>query len=254
MTAASDTRTLERARKLLGLWRGAQGGEKLKARGALMRLLETGGLYLSDLEAGLPRTRDPELVPEQQQAQNLHHLALLESPQQRDEALLFLVDAPELTPEQRQQVLLYLDIGQLARSRAAGWAAIQPDPEVTAEAVAQAAAGLTEHEVAYAAGPTLAQSIHDLSLLRAARLVRPERQLRAADEFQAAFLLSLCATLSGVPARSEAQGGQYLVTAYLSANELSQVRARQAREQEGFRRELLQAARQFGQRIGYEKM
>lgn len=243
---------VERARKLLGLWRGAVGGEKDKARGALMRLLESGGLYLSDLEVGLPRVRDPEQAADVNE--NARFLAALSDPDTRDEALLYLADAESLSAEQRRQVLEHLDITKLAQGRAEGWVLSQPDSEITPEAVAQAAQGLTEDEVARAGSPTLAASIHDLALLRAAALVRPERQLRAEDEFQAAFLMSLCAALSGVPARSESREGQFYVTAYLSANELSQVRARQAREQAGLRRELLQAARQFGARIGKERM
>ncbi len=247
-----DPRQLERARKLLGLWRGAAGGEKDKARGALVRVLETAGLYLSDLEVGLPHVRDPGAAPAGHE--HNRYLAALADPASRDEALQHLADAPDLTLSQRQQVLQYLDIGRLAASRAEGWALTQPDQEMTAEAITRAAAQLTEAEVARDQAPTLASSIQNLSLLRAAVLLRPERQLRAQDEFQAAFLLSLCAELSGIPARSEPRGDQFVVVAYLSANELSQVRARQARNSADLHRELLQAARQFGQRVGREKL
>lgn len=218
-------RARERGLKLLNLWRSAQGGEKQKARGALMRVLEGADLYLSDLETGLPRLRDPEAAPDAQTAQVLTALSHLDSPQHRDEALNLLVDAPGLTPQQRQRVLQVLDAARLAEIRAAGWAASQPDPEVTPEVMVRAAAELSEAALCADSAPTLAASLRNLSLLTAARLARPERLLRADDEYQAAFLQALCFSLSGVPASSCAEGEQCSVRAYLSANELAQVRA-----------------------------
>ena len=136
---------------------------------------------------------------------------------------------------EREQVLRFLDVGRLVASRAEGWVQAQSDAELTAEALAQAGRSLSESEVARHPGATLADSARDLSLLRAALLVRPERTLKAADEYEAAFLAALCAALSRVPASASGPDpqGQYQVTAHLSVNELSQVRARLSREAAG---------------------
>ncbi|AWN23745.1 hypothetical protein DKM44_11315 [Deinococcus irradiatisoli] len=257
MTAppSPDPHTVERARKLLGLWRGAVGGEKSKARGALMRVLEGAALTLRDLEAGLPPSRDPDDTLSLREAETL--LAALDAgPEERDAALTRLADLEGLTVPEREQVLGFLDVGRLVASRAEGWVQAQPDSEISAEALAQAGRELTEAEVARAPGATLADAARDLSLLRAAQAVRPPRILRAAGEYEAAFLAYLCAALSGVPASShgpDAQG-HYQVEAHLSVNELSQVRARLAREEAGLRRELLRAARLYGREVGQQKL
>ncbi len=246
---------MQRARKLLGLWRGAVGGEKSKARGALMRVLESAGLTLRDLEAGLPPSRDPEDTHSLREADTL--LAALDAGSEaREAALTRLADLTGLSVAERERALHFLDVGRLVASRAEGWAQAQPDGEISAEALAQAGRELSEAEVARAPGATLAGSARDLSLLRAAQLVRPPRTLKAAGEYEAAFLASLCAALSGVPASSHGPdaAGQYQVAAHLSVNELSQVRARLAREEAGLRRELLRAARLYGREVGQQKL
>ncbi|AZI41610.1 hypothetical protein EHF33_01595 [Deinococcus psychrotolerans] len=250
-----DFRSIERARKLLALWRGAVGGEKSKARGALMRVLENSNLTLRDLEAGLPTTLDPEDSLSVREADTLL-LALDGSPAERDAALTRLADLPGLSVAERERVLRFLDLGRLVASRADGWVQTQADAEITAEALTRAGQHLTESEVARSPGATLADSARDLGFLRAAQLVRPERSLKASGEYQAAFLASLCAALSGIPASSHGPDseGRYSVTAHLSVNELSQVRARLAREEAGLRRELLRAARLYGREVGQQKL
>lgn len=250
-----DFHTIERARKLLGLWRGAVGGEKSKARGALMRVLEGTNLTLQDLEASLPPTRDPEDSLSVREADVLL-LSLDGLHAERDAALTRLADLMGLSVSERERVLNFLDISRLVSSRAEGWAQTQADTEVTAEALMQAGRSLTENEVARATGATLADSARNLSLLRAAQLVRPERTLKASGEYQAAFLAALCAALSGVPTSSHGPDaeGRYSVKAHLSVNELSQVRARLARETAGLRRELLRAARLHGREVGQQKL
>ena len=252
---APDDRTLERARKLLGLWRGAVGGEKSKARGALMRVLEGAGLTLRDLEPTLPASLDPEDSLSVREADAL--LAALDgSREERDTALTRLADLPGLSVNERERVLKFLDVSRLVASRAEGWALSQSDSEITAEALTRAGRTLSESEVARAPGATLADAARNLSLVRAAQQVRPERNLKAASEYEAAFLAALCAALSGIPASVSGPDheGQFRVAAHLSVNELSQVRARLAREQSGLRRELLRAARLYGREVGEQKL
>jgi len=250
-----DPHTIDRARKLLSLWRGAVGGEKSKARGALMRVLEGAGLTLRDLEPGLPPGRDPEDTLTLREADTL--LAALDADSTaRDAALTRLADLPDLSVTERERTLRFLDVGRLVASRAEGWVQAQSDAELTAEAIAQAGRSLSESDVARHPGATLADSARDLSLLRAALLARPERILKAAGEYEAAFLAALCAALSQVPASvsgPDAQG-QYQVTAHLSVNELSQTRARLSREAAGLRRELLRAARLYGREVGEQPL
>jgi hypothetical protein len=244
----------DRARKLLSLWRGAVGGEKSKARGALIRTLESAGLTLRDLESALPATRDPEDSLNVREADSL--LAALNGDStERDAALSRLADLPGLSVPEREQVLKYLDTGRLVASRAEGWVQGQSDAEISALMLTRAGQTLSEAEVARAPGATLADAARDLALLQAAQLVRPERSLKAASEYEAAFIAALAAAISNVPASTHGPdaGGQFRVSAYLSADELSQVRARQAREAAGLRRELLRAARIYGRQVGEQK-
>ena len=250
---ASDPR--DRARKLLGLWRGAVGGEKSKARGALIRTLEAAGLTLRDLESALPATRDPEDSLNVREADMLL-AALGGDAAERDAALSRLADLGGLSVPEREQVLRFLDVGRLVSSRAEGWVQGQLDTEISAQMLSQAGGQLTEAEVARAPGESLADAARDLALLRAAQLARPERTLRATDEYEAAFIAALAAAISNVPASTHGPdaGGQYHVSAHLSADELSRVRARQAREGSGLRRELLRAARIYGREVGEQKL
>ncbi|WP_293914298.1 hypothetical protein [Deinococcus sp.] len=250
---ASDPR--DRARKLLGLWRGAVGGEKSKARGALIRTLEAAGLTLRDLEISLPASRDPEDSLTVREADSL--IAALDGDaSERDAALSRLADLSGLNVPEREQVLRYLDIGRLVSSRAEGWVQGQSDAEISAQVLSQAGGQLSEAELARAPGDSLADAARDLALLRAALLVRPERTLKAEDEFEAAFIAALAAAISNVPASTHGPdaGGQYRVSAHLSADELSRVRARLAREASGLRRELLRAARIYGREMGQQKL
>ena len=253
--SAPDASTVSRARKLLALWRGAVGGEKSKARGALMRVLEGAGLTLRDLEAGLPGSRDPEDSLSVREADTL--LAALDgTAEQRDAALTRLADLPGLSVPERERVLRFLDISRLISSRAEGWIQGQSDAEISVQALSEAGRRLSEAEVARSPGATLAEAARDLGLLRAAQSVRPERNLKAAGEYEAAFLAALAAAISGIPASVNGPdtGGTYLVAAHLSVNELSQVRARLAREQSGLRRELLRSARLYGREVGQQKL
>ena len=252
---APDDRTLERARKLLSLWRGAVGGEKSKARGALMRVLAGAHLTLRDLEPALPESLDPEDSLSVREADTL--LAALDgTAEQRDAALTRLADLSGLSVPERERVLRFLDISRLVSSRAEGWIQGQSDTEITVQALSEAGRRLNEAEVARSPGMTLADAARDLSLLRAAQQVRPERSLKSASEYEAAFLAALAAAISGIPASVSGPDGegQFRVTAHLSVNELSQVRARLAREQSGLRRELLRSARLYGREVGQQKL
>ncbi|ADV67763.1 hypothetical protein [Deinococcus maricopensis] len=243
---------IRKGQRLLALWRAAQGGERDKARNVLMHLLTQAGLTLHDLDATLPALTDPALTGDVRPADALL-LALNGTPEEVDAAILALVDEPDLTPAERARVLERLNVARLAETRAEGWVYGHPDAEITPDLLVRAAQTLGDAEVAGAPARTLADAVRDLSLLHAARLARPERALRVDSELTGAFLASVCAALSGVPASlhsPDAAVGAWRVNAYLSANELARVRAVQASEGDALRRELLRAARAFGRATG----
>lgn len=247
-----EGRTLERARKLLALWRGAVGGEKAKAHNVLVNLLAERGLTLRDLDPSLPPVRDPDQLTDWREA-DAWLAALDGTPEQVAEAVGQLVDAEGLSEAERRQVLQKLDLGRLAESRADGWLHGQPDPEITPEHLIQAARALTDEQVARHPARSIAEATLQLALLGAARLARPERRLRADSELQAAFVAALCSARSGIPARSlppEPGQDRWQVIAYLSPDELAGVRSLIVQGEQHLRQTLLAAARDLGARLG----
>ena len=241
---------LGRARGVLGLYRGAQGGERQAAAGALRRLLSVQGLYLDDLEAGLPHSQDPADLDGWRPTLAL--LARLGTDEQ-DEALERLIESDDLTPAERRLVLEHLSLPALVSARAAGWLQLAADPELDEATLVRAGEGLRPGEVEEDARP-LAESVRQLSLQSAWLLARPERRLRAQSEAQAEFLAGVIEGLTGRRARLQpdpaaSEPGGYVVLARLSAGELSRARSASA-QQAGLERELLRAARQFGRRQG----
>lgn len=240
---------MERARKLLGLYRGAVGGERDKARNLLVRLLDEHALTLADLEPGLPASRDPEALASWREADGW--LARLGGPGE-PEALSALVDAPGLTPPERLRVLDRLSVPTLADLRASGWLQDLGDPDVRPDHVVAAARGLDDELLASHAAPSLAESVKRLALERARGLARPERRLRAADRFQTAFLLALCEAVNGLVPRVEGADGAFEVVARLTGAEISRVRTLQNAHEGRLGQLLTRTARQFGLDVGRE--
>ena len=242
----TDPNLLNRARGVLGLYKGAQGGEKQAARGALVRLLNTHNIYLDTLEAGLPHSQNPDDLEGWRPAQGW--LAALGTDAQ-DEALERLIEAGDLSLPERRQVLERLSLSALVASRAAGW--LSADPELEEQQIIQAGAGLKPEDVAQDARP-IAGAVQQLSLQGAWLLARPERRLKAETEVQAEFFAGLIEGLTARRARIEGQAGSFSVLTRLSAGELSRFRTAAAQHPGRLERELLRAARALGKELGQQ--
>ncbi len=240
----TDPNLLGRARGVLGLYRGAVGGEKQAARGALTRLLGTHNLYLDDLEAGLPHSQNPGDLENWRPA--LGWLAALGTDAQ-DTALAQLIEQGDLSPAERRRVLEQLSLEALVTSRAAGWQ--EADPELEEAQLVQAGRALRPEDIAQDTRP-IAEAVKQLSLQGAWLLARPERRLKADSELHAEFLAGLVEGLTTRRARIEANAGQFSVLARLSVGELSRFRTAAAQHSARLNRELLRAARQLGKELG----
>ena len=240
----TDPKLLSRARGVLGLYRGAVGGEKQAARGALTRLLGTHGLFLDDLEAGLPHSQNPDDLEGWRQAQGW--LAALGTDAQ-DEALERLIEEQGLSVPERRQVLEKLSIPALVASRSAGW--LDADPELDEAQLVRAGEALKTEDIVQDSRP-LADAVRQLSLQGAWLLARPERRLKADSEAQAEFYAGLVEGLSSRRARIERDAGGFVILVRLSVGELSRFRTAAAQYGERLERELLRAARQLGKELG----
>jgi hypothetical protein len=240
----TDPNLLNRARGVLGLYRGAQGGEKQAARGALVRLLSTHTLYLDELEPGLPHSQNPGDLEGWRPA--LGWLAALGTDAQ-DDALAQLIEADDLSVAERRQVLERLSLEALLRSRAAGWQG--EDPELEETQLVQAGAALRPEDIALDSRP-IAEAVRQLSLQGAWLLARPERRLKADSELHAEFLAGLIEGQTTRRARTENTGGTFSVLARLSVGELSRFRTASAQHSARLERELLRAARALGKQLG----
>lgn len=239
-----DPKLLSRARGVLNLYRGAQGGEKQAARGALTRLLSTHNLYMDALEPGLPHSQNPDDLEGWRPAQGW--LAALGTDTQ-DTALEQLIEAEDLSLPERRQVLEQLSLPALVVSRAAGW--LSADPELEEAQLIQAGSALKPEDIAQDNRP-IAEAVQQLSLQGAWLLARPERRLKADSELHAEFLAGLIEGLTTRRARIENSAGGFAVLARLSVDELSHFRTASAQNGGRLERELLRAARQLGKELG----
>lgn len=240
----TDPNLLNRARGVLGLYRGAVGGERQAARGALARLLGTHGLFLDDLEPGLPHSQNPDDLEGWRPAQGW--LAALGTDAQ-DAALEQLIEAEDLSLPERRRVLEQLSLPALVASRAAGW--LSTDLELEEAQLVQAGSALKPEDIAQDSRP-VAEAVRQLSLQGAWLLARPERRLKADSELHAEFLAGLIEGLTTRRARIESGAGSFAVMARLSVGELSRFRTASAQNGPRLERELLRAARQLGKELG----
>jgi len=240
----TDPNLLNRARGVLGLYRGAVGGEKQAARGALTRLLGTHALYLDDLEAGLPHSQNPDDLEHWRESQGW--LAQLGTERQ-DEALERLIEADDLSVPERRRVLDALSVGALVTSRSAGW--LDADPELEESQLVQAGAALKSEDIVQDSRP-VAEAVRQLTLQGAWLLARPERRLRAESETQAEFYAGLVEGLTQRRARIESEADRFVVLARLSVGELSRFRSAAAQHGPRLERDLLRAARALGKQLG----
>ncbi|WP_425146112.1 hypothetical protein [Deinococcus sp.] len=246
MSVPPDPALLSRARSVLNLYRGAAGGERVAARGALTRLLGTHALYLDDLEAGLPHSQNPDDLEGWRPA--LGWLAALGTGGQ-DAALAHLIEADDLSLPERRKVLEHLSIPALVGSRAAGWRETAGDPELEEAHLLQAGRALDAERTAQDTRP-LAETVRQLALQDAWLLARPERRLKASSAEQAEFLAGVVEGLTGRRARIEETAGTFSVLARLGIGELSRFRSAAAQHESRLNAELLRAARRFGKDVG----
>ncbi|WP_407539781.1 hypothetical protein Q0M94_16655 [Deinococcus radiomollis] len=239
-----DPHLLSRARGVLNLYRGAQGGEKQAARGALTRLLSTHNLYMDALEPGLPHSQNPDDLEGWRPAQGW--LAALGTDAQ-DAALEQLIEAEDLSLKERRQVLEQLSLPALVASRSTGW--LSADPELEEAQLVQAGSVLKPEDIAQDSRP-IAEAVQQLSLQGAWLLARPERRLKADSELHAEFLAGLIEGLTTRRARIESSAGAFAVLAHLSVGELSRFRTASAQNGARLERELLRAARALGKELG----
>ena len=239
--ATKDQATVEKARRLLNLYLGAQGGERDKAAGALRALLQRQDLTLFDLDPGYPVTQDPAQLQDWRASQGW--LARLNGPDQ-DAALNALVDASDLTPEERRRVLDGLSILALVNTRAPGWAVGTDD--LTPEDLTRAAGRLREAEVLAEPAPSLSEAVRTLVTRTAWQDTHPSRSLRAENRQDAAFVAGV---IEGVTGRS-ATYSDTAAEAPLSADQLSRVRAIVHQGRAAVTAELEREARRLGARLG----
>ncbi|GGR34965.1 hypothetical protein [Deinococcus ruber] len=244
--AFPDPAILNRARGVLNLFRGAAGGERVAARGALTRLLSTHGLYLDDLEAGLPHSQNPDDLEGWRPA--LGWLAALGTDAQ-DDALNRLIEVEDLSLSERRRVLERLSLPALVASRAAGWRETAADPELEEVHLIQAGQALGSEQVAQDTRP-VAEAVRQLTLQAAWLLARPERRLKASNALHAEFLAGLVEGLTQRRARIEEVLGSFTVLARLGVGELSRFRSAAAQHEARLDTELLRAARRFGKDVG----
>ncbi len=238
-----DEHSIERARKLLNLYLGAQGGERDKAAGALRTLLARHDLTLYDLDPGYPVTQDPTQLQGWRASQGW--LARLNGPD-HEAALNALVDATDLELNERRRVLDALSIPALVGARAPGWVAGTDD--LTPEALTQAARQVREADVLAEPAPSLAEAVRAL-VTRAAWLdLHPMRSIRAEGRLDAAFVAGV---IRGVTGRT-ASYGDAAAKARLSADQLSRVRAIVHQGRAGLAEALEREARRFGEQLSQD--
>ena len=247
--APPDAALLRRGLGVLNLYRGAAGGERASARGALARLLTTHNLYLDELEPGLPHSQNPDDLEGWRPA--LGWLAGLGTAGQ-DAALAQLIEADDLSLGERRRVLEALSLPALVASRAAGWRETAGDAELDDAQLLQAGQALDPERVAQD-GRSIAEAVRQFTLQDAWLLSRPERRLKASSAAHAEFLAGLAEGLTQRRARivgGEEAGGGFTVLMRLGMNELSRLRAAAAQHGARLDVELLRAARRFGKEVG----
>ncbi|MFC4454630.1 hypothetical protein [Deinococcus sonorensis] len=242
-----NTDIRQKARRVLGLYRGAQGGERQAAAGALRRLLTQHDLYLDQLEPGLPHSQDPAALDNWRASLGL--LAQLGTPDQ-EAALLQLIEAEDLTPPERARVLSRISVPLLVQSRAVGWAHESGDPDIDAALLTQAGRELDPAEIEHDVLP-ITQSIRRLALQHAWTLSRPERHVRASSRLDAEFIAGV---VEGLTRRRPTvqDTPEHAVLARLSPGELSRLRTVMAQRLPQLEQQLSEAARRLGRSAGQE--
>jgi hypothetical protein len=235
---------VEVAKKLLAVFqKTAETPEGQAAGRQLTRMLEESSSTLRALDLAYPDSRDLSLMLTWRES--LGWLLALDG-DGKDEALEKLVDATDLSTEERRQVLTHLSLPALAASRVHGWSHMGG---LEASSFTATLNELREEDVLTSSAVTIAEALKDVAWRRAWAHEHPWRELKAADQSQAYFLLGL---VRGIASRDgqmvEDQAG-IRVRAQLSAQELSQLRSLQATHLPELPDKLNKAAFSFAQSL-----
>jgi hypothetical protein len=220
---------VEVARKLLAVFqKTAETPEGQAAGRQLSRMLEESNLTLRALDASFPDHR--ELGAMLTWRESLGWLAALEG-DGKDEALEKLVDANDLSPDERRQVLTHLSLPALAASRVHGWSHMGG---LEANSFTATLNQLREEDVLTSSAVTIAEAL---------------RELKASDVTQAFFLLGLVRGIASRDGQMVQDDAGIRVRAQLSAQELSKLRSLQATHLPELSDKLNKAAFSFAQAL-----
>lgn len=238
-----DTPTLERGRKLIGLYRRGVGGERTNAGRLLLTHLRTHDLTLYDLDPSLPVTQ--EIAALDQWRESGAMIARLGAPDiaqdERDDLLTRLVDADDLSDSEMHKLIGAVSLNRLLEARVDGWAhehGGQPQDYRLATAAVRP-------EALMAGTGSLARRLLAATLQAHHDLTHPERTIRADSPLQQQFLAGVIESLTGQPA-TLVEGG---VRARLNVEQLARTRALLAQHSPQAEQIALQAALQFGRTL-----
>ena len=235
---------VEVAKKLLAVFqKTAQTPEGQAAGRQLTRMLEESSLTLRALDASFPDHR--ELSAMLTWRESLGWLLALEG-DGKDEALEKLVDASDLSLDERRQVLTHLSLPALAASRVHGWSHMGG---LEAGSFTATLNELREQDVLTSSAVTIADALKDVAWRHAWAHEHPWRELKASDQTQAYFLLGLVRAIASRDGQMVQDQAGIRVRAQLSAQELSKLRSLQATHLTELPDKLNKAAFSFAQSL-----
>jgi hypothetical protein len=235
---------VEVAKKLLAVFqKTAETPEGQAAGRQLTRMLEESNSTLRALDASFPDHR--ELAAMLTWRESLGWLAALEG-DGKDAALEKLVDASDLSSDERRQVLTHLSLPALAASRVHGWSHMGG---LEANSFIATLNLLREEDVLTSSAVTIAEALKDVAWRHAWAHEHPWRELKASDVTQAYFLLGLVRGIASRDGQMVHDDAGFRVRAQLSAQELSKLRSLQATHSPELPDKLNKAAFNFAQAV-----
>lgn len=230
---------IEKGKKLIHLYRRGIGGERANAGRLLLTHLRTHDLTLYDLDRSLPVSQDVTLLDNWRESAAL--LTKLGTAEQ-DEVLTQLVDASDLNDAEIQKVLKAIDLSKLIEVRLDGWAYAQGH---SVDELRQAAQNVQTNDLLGLKG-SLAERMLEATLRRHYFITHPERLIRADNLMRQQFTLGVLEAMTGHPATVIPEG----VKAHLNVEQLAKARALLAQFGPQAEQTALQAAKNFGEKIG----
>lgn len=234
----SNVPALEKGRKLIHLYRRGVGGERVNAGRLLAAHLKTHDLTLFDLEPSLPVSQDVTVLDAWRESAGL--MARLGTDAQ-DDVLTQLVDAPDLTSQEIEKLLTYLDLQKLAEVRVSGWAGLNG---VSASDYLNASKFVRAVDLLNLKG-SLAERFLAATMQAHFKLTHPERLIKSESVITRQFLLGVVESLTGQPGVA-VEGG---VRAHLNVEQLARLRALLAQHGAQAEHIALNAAQQFGRTL-----